>query len=304
MPLQDTPAKVDVHRTIAIETTSGAFTKMHYGEDVRVPYLWPVHGPGGVEMTRGFPMEKGRPNESTDHPHHTSLWFAHGSVNGHDFWHSKGRYPRVVVVAAPKVEKKDGGTTIVETTSEWRATAEAIPLRELRRTTFAESDGVRTIDFDLRLVALTDVRFGDTKEGTLAMRLRPELRLKGPVAQGSARDADGRKDGELWGKRTAWLTYYGPVGERTVGVAVFDHPENLRHPTWWHARDYGLVAANPFGIHDFERKPAGTGDLELKQGKELRLRYRVTLFEGTPKLEDLDAAWRKWSKPPEGAKKD
>lgn len=295
-PLQDTPAKADAHRTIVIETPSGAFTTMHYGDDVRVPYLWPVRGPGGVEMTRAFPMEKGRGSEGADHPHHTSLWFAHGSVNDYDFWHSKARYPRIVVIGEPKVERDKDGTTTLETVLEWRATAEAVPLREVRRTTFAESNGVRTIDFDLRLVALTDVRFGDTKEGTFAMRLRPELRLKGRLAKGSARDADGRKDDVLWGKRSRWLTYYGPVGERTVGVAVFDHSKNLRHPTWWHARDYGLVAANPFGIHDFERKPAGTGDLEIAKGDELRLRYRVTLFEGTPKLEDLDAAWRKWSK--------
>lgn len=282
------------HRTLALDAPSGAFTSLHYGPEVRVPYLWPVRGPGGVEMTRAFPVAPAREGEAKDHPHHTSMWLAHGDVNGHDFWHSKGATPRVDVLGEPKVAVKAGVMT-VDMIAEWIASPGEALLREKRRMTLSEMDGVRHIDVDVRLEALVDVTFGDTKEGTFALRLHPALRLRGEVAKGKALDSEGRADRALWGKRSRWLAYHGPVAGEEVGVAIFDHPKNPRHPTWWHARDYGLVGANPFGVHDFEKKPAGTGDLELEKGEVLRMRYRVRLYSGATDAEALEAAWRDWS---------
>ena len=86
------------------------------------------------------------------------------------------------------------------------------------------------------------------------------------------------------------------VDGEPVGVAIFDHPDNLRHPTWWHARTYGLVAANPFGVHDFERQPAGAGDLVLAQGEELTLRYRVVMHRGAWTAERVEQEWRRWAR--------
>jgi hypothetical protein len=88
------------------------------------------------------------------------------------------------------------------------------------------------------------------------------------------------KDEEAWRKRADWCDYCGPVGGKTVGVAIFDHPDNPRHPTWWHVRDYGLFAANPFGIHDFEKKPKGTGDSTLPAGQSITFRYRFYFHRG------------------------
>ena len=147
-------------------------------------------------------------------------------------------------------------------------------------------------DFEITLHASNgDVHLGDTKEGTLAIRIAETMRLvkstpKGqkPIpGDGHIFNSDGVRDGEAWGKHAAWVDYYGPVNGRTVGIAVFDHPSNLRHPTTWHARDYGLLAANPFGAHDFEGKPKGTGDYTIPAGKSLTLRYRILLHEGDEK---------------------
>lgn len=132
-----------------------------------------------------------------------------------------------------------------------------------------------------------DVLFGDTKEGTAAIRLAPTLRSKGEVAQGAILNSEGDRGGKVWGKRAKWVAYTGPdnSGESAV-VAMFDYTENLRHPTWWHARDYGLLAANPFGQHDFEKKPnAHLGDHQLSKGDTLRFRYRILLHHG-----DIDSA--------------
>jgi hypothetical protein len=93
-------------------------------------------------------------------------------------------------------------------------------------------------------------------------------------------NSEGARDGDTWGKRATWVDYHGPVNGQLVGVAIFDHPANPRHPTWWHVRDYGLFAANPFGLHDFEKKPAGAGDLVVARGDTVTFRYRFYFHRG------------------------
>jgi hypothetical protein len=141
-------------------------------------------------------------------------------------------------------------------------------------------------DYDVTYLASEgDVTLGDTKEGTMAIRLAESMRLKpnehyvGQPA-GTIVTSTGLRDGETWGKRAAWVDYHGLVKGQRMGVAILDHPLNPRHPTWWHVRDYGLFAANPFGIHDFERKPAGTGNLRIPAGEKLTFRYRFVLHRG------------------------
>jgi 23S rRNA G2069 N7-methylase RlmK/C1962 C5-methylase RlmI len=120
----------------------------------------------------------------------------------------------------------------------------------------------------------------------MAMRLNESMRLerKKKPAEGHIINSEGVRDGETWGKRANWCDYYGPVDGKTVGVAIFDHPQNPRHPTWWHVRDYGLFAANPFGEHDFEKLPnKEAGNLKLAAGQDLTFRYRFYLHEGDEK---------------------
>ena len=98
-------------------------------------------------------------------------------------------------------------------------------------------------------VITAPVVFGDTKEGTFAIRVRPELQPKEleakPGVKGRLVNSEGLVDGAAWGKRARWVDYSGAVEGAMVGIVMFDHPANLRHPTWWHARDYGLCGANP-----------------------------------------------------------
>ena len=128
--------------------------------------------------------------------------------------------------------------------------------------------------------------FGDTKEGTMGIRTHPNLRLRNDArrgvttANGQALNSAGDRDGKLWGKRAKWVDYWGKIGDHIVGVAIFEHPSSARHPTWWHARDYGLVAANAFGVHDFEKKPRGTGDMVIEAGGSVTFKYRFLFHEG------------------------
>ncbi|MFT4513472.1 MAG: hypothetical protein ACI91B_002175, partial [Planctomycetota bacterium] len=98
----------------------------------------------------------------------------------------------------------------------------------------------------------------------------------------------------VWGQRARWIDDSGVVDGKPVGVTMMDHPKNLRFPTWWHARTYGLLAANPFGLHDFEKQPAGTGDFVLKKGDTLSLRYRVLLHGEGWSDARIEAAYGEW----------
>ncbi len=163
---------------------------------------------------------------------------------------------------------------------------------------FSVEQSTRTIDFDLTLIATEkQVTFGDTKEGTFAMRLAPTLRLTGAVARGSARNSEGVTGKDVWGKRARWIEYSGPIGGEIVGVVIFDHPDNPRHPTWWHAREYGLVAANPFGRRAFQGSSQQAGDLVIQKGESIRMRYRIVIHDAAWDAKRLEAEVTDWITP-------
>lgn len=96
------------------------------------------------------------------------------------------------------------------------------------------------------------------------------------AGQGRIVTARGQRNSAAWGTRAEWCDYHAERNGTTYGIAIFDHPQNLRHPTWWMAREYGLFAANPFGQHDFEvaaKHPPGKGDFTIPAGSSLTLRY-------------------------------
>jgi hypothetical protein len=273
----------------------GALVTEYVYRDVRVPCLYPLNAPGnapgGVPMTRGFPLAE-RPNEEHDHPHQVSLWFAHGDVNGHDFWQDPDN--RIVNGDAILCDAGSGKVR-VRARNLWLAQGELI-LIEDRVMTFRLADDRRVIDFDFKLSPAGEaVTFGDTSEGAFAIRMNPELRLQGPVAKGSARNSEGVTGADVWGKRARWIAYWGPVEGQAVTLAMMDHPQNPRFPTWWHARDYGLCAANPFGIHAFEDAAPAAGALRIGAGEKLRLRYRVVLRSGELDVGDVEDDWEEWA---------
>lgn len=280
-------------KEIRVELDGQPFTS--FRTDARVPYLHPLRSASGAVLTRHWPMEDGFEGEEKDHPHHRSFWMSHGNVNGHDFWAWQfGKDPKIEL-------KKVGPVTPNGFTVELAWTAGGLThLTETRSYTFREIDAKTTmIDFSSKLIAADgDAVFGDTKEGFFATRVDRTLRQKGPTAKGSILDSEGRKDGDAWGKRSEWVAFSGPdeKGEPAV-IAVLDHPSNLRHPTWWHARDYGLLAANPFGIHDFEGKKDKTiGQHVLKKGDALVFRYGVILHHGELHSAKLAERWSEFAR--------
>lgn len=270
-------------------------------KDTPKPYLYPVIGPTGAHLTRGFPMNSDNADEEHDHPHHRSLWFAHGDVNGADFWlegEGKATFKTVMVQANNNSHVGDGKAVLITgelVTAEGKklATCDVMMIFQ------AEKDW-RAINYTITIrpdQGIDQLIFGDTKEGTMAIRTHPALRLAGKVATGKAINSEGVKDKDAWGKRAKWVDYWGQIDGETVGVAIFDHPRNPRFPTWWHARDYGLIAANPFGQHDFEGAPKGSGNLIVRNGEELTLRYRFFFHKGDVEQGKVAEEYERWSAP-------
>jgi sugar phosphate isomerase/epimerase len=265
-------------KKLRVEINGNLFTEYNY-QDAQRPYFYPVIGPTGANITRNWPMKDGE-NEEHDHPHHRSLWFAHGAVNGHDFWTDGDKNGKIVHDKFLEItsSRKMG---IVLSQNNWIAGNGQPICTDIRTYRFFNRPEAQIMDFEIAINASQgDVILGDTKEGSMAIRLAPTLRVKGKVGKGHIINSEGIRDNNAWGKRAAWCDYYGPLGEEIIGAAIFDHPQNQRHPTWWHVRDYGLFAANPFGVHDFEKKPAGAGDLTIKSGDSVTFRYRFYFHKG------------------------
>lgn len=285
---------------VRVEINGKLFTEYHFKGAPHV-YFYPLIGPGEVHMTRHYPMKQDSEGEEHDHHHHRSLWYSHGDVNKVDFW---AETPKAGKIVHHKfLELKSGNDSgVIRTENNWVAPDGSIVLTdETVFRVYARPGNERLFDFEVTLKAGDKpMVLGDTKEGTMALRLAETMRLKpnkhntgkptGHIVQNT-----GARDGDTWGKRAAWCDYSGPVEGKTLGIAIFDHPKNPRHPTWWHVRDYGLFAANPFGVHDFEKKPAGSGNLTIEPKQSVTFRYRFYVHEGDHEAAKVEERYREYA---------
>jgi len=253
------------------------------------PIVWPIVGPTGKHMTRAYPMGEG-PNERKDHLHHRSLWFTHGDVNRLSFWHKETIKHREFV----KIESGQQATIV--TKNDWLAPDGKRVCQDERTLTFGLDGDTRRIDFDITLKA-TDgpVRFGDTKEGTMGVRVPGTMKVTEELG-GKIVNSEGQVDGSAWGKPAAWVDYHGPVDGETVGIAILNHPSSFRFPTYWHVRTYGLFAANPFGLHNFQGGRDVYVSHTLEPGETMTLRYRILLHRGDEKTAKVAAAFATYAK--------
>lgn len=262
------------------------------------PCLYPILDADGTAYTRDYPFKQ-NPAEVPDHDWHRGVWFAHGAVNGHDLWRELPDRKTGRVRLERIVETRDGPVGLLRVRSVWE-TADGQPLLTDETTLrIARAGAVTRLDYEVRLLATHGpVTLGDTEEGTMAVRVNEALRVthgKGPTKRpGTGRlvNANGDSGIPAWGKRAGWAAYNGPLPDgRVIGVALLEHPGNFRHPTWWHARDYGLLSANPFGRHDFEKlkDQPKAGDHVIPAGGELLLRYRLVFHRGDERAAGIAA---------------
>lgn len=267
------------------------------------PIVWPIIGPGGQPMTRSFPMVEGGTIGKPDHPHHRSLWFTHGSVNGVDFWAESTKdpkgHPLGETVHRELVKAAGGREAVVITRNDWIGPGGKKILEDVRRVGFAGEGARRWIDFDITLIAGEQpVVFGDTKEGSFGLRVAETMKVDAKLG-GHIINSQGRRDGQAWGQTASWVDYYGPVGGHTEGIAILNHPSSFHYPTHWHVRTYGLYAANPFGLKDFPGAAKDAdGTVKLAPGKSLTLSYRVLLHKGDEHEGQVTDMWTAYSQEP------
>lgn len=264
-----------------------AFTAFHSDAKWDKPFLHPLRSASGETVTRGWPVDS-KEGETHDHAWHRGLWYAHGAVNGVDFWREKpGETGTLVLRGAPKT--KGNQLTAVLDMMPPKGSA---PLGTLRQQfSFHSAQGLRIVDVLVTIAADRGVALvlGDTEEGALGLRFSDDFRLDRGARMRNSEGVTGRP---IWGKPARWTDYAVTRGTKTIGVAILDHPRNPRHPTYWHARHYGLNSANPFGIRDFTGDKSRDGKLEVAKGRQVRFRYRVVVHEGA----DVEALFREFAK--------
>ena len=290
---------------IAVEPTDFGAVIRIFGETFaeyridgeKTPVVWPLYGPAGLPMTRSWPLGPLADGEVDDHPHHRSLWFAHGDVNGHDFWHNETSS----AIRCREILRREAidGVAVIESNNEWLAGGEIV-LTDRRTLRFgainAESvASPRYVDFEITLLASEGpVAFGDTKEGSFAVRVPGAMKRKAGLG-GRVRNSAGLTDDAAWGRPASWVDYSGLLTPDATGprggIAIFAHADSFRPTPRWHVRDYGLFAANPFGSVDF---PEGSPDLSvaaLAEGESLTLKYRVVLYAGEAEAAEV-SSWK------------
>ena len=298
------------------------FTSYIYSDKISVlkkPVLYPLRTAQGTLITRGFPLDP-MPGERVDHPHHIGFWFNYGDVNGLDFWNNSDAIPEERLSGMGTIRHRtinpSEKSNELSVTADWLGPDGVAILREDTRFIFHGTSDSRSIDRITTLTALDEkVDFTDNKEGMLGIRVTRALEHHSnrPViltdAKGLATDvrvmdntgvtgnylsSEGIEGEDVWGKRASWVVLRAQIKDESVGLAIFDHPENVGYPTYWHARGYGLFAANPLGQSAFSD---GKDELNfsLEAGQSTTFRYRVGIYSGEITAERMNAAYQEFA---------
>ena len=246
------------------------------------------------------------PGEDHDHVHHRSLWFALSCVDGIDFWNEgdHGHNPKGTIVHQALDEVRGGPVGVIRGRNRWIGPDGRLVCTDETVVRFRGDSTIRCLDYEVTLRARpgASLRIGDNKDGAMAIRLAQWMTLPhlyenrpGP-GTGHILVSTGARDDRAWGQRADWCDYYAPHKGRTYGVALFDDPRNLNHPTWWMARGYGLFGANPFGLHDYDQieEKTDAGDTVLAAGASLTLRYRLLFHTGDPETAKIGEHYREF----------
>lgn len=292
----------DAEKKVEVLVNGKLFTAYLYPETIAKPVLYPIKSENGNDITRGFPIAP-RSGERVDHPHHIGLWFNYGDVNGLDFWNNSDAIPQEkkggygTIVHTGILKAKDGKDKAeLEVGMDWQAPNGEVLLKEKTAYVFSVDGDKRVIDRISTLTAQSkEVSLKDNKEGMLGLRVarqlehpsdKPELftdangiatpvpTLNNEGVKGHYRSSAGKEGDDVWGTRGTWVNLSGEIQGEKIDVAIIDHPENPGYPTYWHARGYGLFAANPLG-----QKALSNGKEELNfklaPGQSVTFRYRI-----------------------------
>ncbi len=297
--------KIAKEKKVDILIGGKLFTSFLYPDSLEKPVLYPVHAANGMVVTRGFPLNP-KPGDPTDHPHHIGIWFNFENVNGLDFWNNSYAIPKEKksqygwIKTDHILDMASGNKGKLAYHANWVNQQNEVLLEETTHFEFAGTTHQRIIDRVTVLTANTDVVFNDAKDGLLGLRLAHQLQIpttqdqkftdaKGNVTivkggddkipNGNYLTSEGKQGDAAWSTRGKWCKVYGKIGADSISIAIIDNPLNPNYPTFWHARGYGLFAANPLGEKVFTNGKSFK-NLHLKKGEHIKFRYRIVVDNG------------------------
>ena len=306
-------------RRVDIAIDGQPFTSYIWPATLKKPVLYPLRTAKGTIVTRGFPLEQ-RPGERVDHPHHAGLWLNYESVNGIDFWNNSDAIkpenaPKMGTILHRAVVSAKSGSDqgALDVESDWITFDKKVLLKEHTHFVFRGGPGFRSVDRITTLRALDEkVDFKDEKDGLLGLRVvraleipsdKPEVytdasghattvaKLDNAGVNGTYLTSEGKKGDAAWGTRGRWCNLSGLVGDEPVTITILDHPANPGFPTYWHARGYGLFAANPLGQKIFSE---GKQELNfsLAPNASVTFRYRILISSAIATPDTTEAVYK------------
>lgn len=313
----------DANKKIDVLINGKLFTSYIYPNNIKKPVLYPIVTPKGTKITRKYPLEPSI-GERVDHPHHVGLWFNYGDVNGYDFWNNsdsikiadRGRYG---TIRHKKIISTRNGNeeAILEVAMDWLDPNQKKILEERTRFVFRAAKEAYSIDRITTLIAQKEpVLFKDNKEGMLGIRVTRTLEhpsnkpdiftdVNGAITKVAALNNEGVNgkyinseniEGlDCWGKRANWVNLTSSIEVENISLAIIDHRSNVGYPTYWHARGYGLFAANPLGQKVFSNGKDSL-NLKLDKGKQVTFKHRIIVASSHLSKESLDKTFLNFSK--------
>jgi hypothetical protein len=308
-------------RRVDVLVDGQPFTSYIWPDTLKKPVLFPLRTSSGTIVTRGFPLEP-RPGERTDHPHHVGLWFNYENVNGVDFWNNSTALPaerqaKMGTIMHRRIVKTSSGADQggLEVEMDWMMPDGRPVLRETAEFIFRTGPGRRVVDRISTLHALDQpVVFKDQKDGMLGLRVRRELEQPSTDAvtytdasgqptlvkamdtngvSGLYRSSEGKTGDAVWGTRGRWTMLSGTVKQEAITLLLLDHPRNPGFPTYWHARGYGLFAANPLGQESFSNGNERL-NFTLQPGQSATFRYRLVILDAAATPDEAEAQYRRF----------
>jgi hypothetical protein len=248
---------------IDILINNNLFTSYVLSQDEKYPFFFPVNGPSNASVTS---------LRNANYPHHSSLFFGCDRVNGGNYWQEGLERGQIISIRADIIESGND-KVIIENECIWRRPNASAPIKDTRKITItAPSKEVFQIDFDVTLEMLMDVVIEKTNHSLFSGRMDADLAV---INGGTMINSNGEKgEKETFGKKAAWIDFYGKRGDKQEGMAILQHPSNEWYPAPWFTRDYGFFSPTPMYW------PQNDKETNLKKGQTIKLKYRVLVHSG------------------------
>jgi len=249
------------------------------------PFFHPLCTPAGHVLSMFEPH---------DHPWHRGLWFTIKYINGENFWEENDE-PRGTqhTILPPTVTPTVEGKLSVFSRQQWlRPHGGGIVFEEQRQFDYLSlGESAYALDFLFILTPTQPLKLDRTVYTTWGGYGGLTFRGNRNWPQTRLLFSDGSTSDRPTGIFADWADLSGKIDggpNQTAGLAIFDHPSNIRHPTpWYGGTGPGHYINAAFLFHE---------PLELPAHQPLTLRYRVLVHDGIWEKDQLAAAYQAYVK--------